>query len=116
MISAQCPECQSGANSNKRGCGPPVKAQATARVDVPHSPRVSCVDQGVQHECKFLLRMLGYVLVLVRQTDRDLESSSTRRRVNARICAQRATDRDLESVFVKRKVNARNMCSPFNRP
>ena len=35
VISAQCPECQSGANSNKRGCGPPVKAQATARVDVP---------------------------------------------------------------------------------
>ena len=32
-----------------------------------HGPRVSCVDQGVQHECKFLLRMLGYVLVLVRQ-------------------------------------------------
>ena len=26
-----------------------------------HSPRVSCVDQGVQHKCKFLLRTLGYV-------------------------------------------------------
>ena len=35
VISAQCSECHSGANSNKRGCGPPVKAQATARVDVP---------------------------------------------------------------------------------
>ena len=31
VISAQCLVCQSGANSNKRGCGPPVKAQATAR-------------------------------------------------------------------------------------
>ena len=28
-------ECQSGVNSNKRGCGSPVKAQASARVDVP---------------------------------------------------------------------------------
>ena len=27
-----------------------------------HSPRVSRVDHGVQHVCKFLLRMLGFVL------------------------------------------------------
>ena len=75
------------------------------------------------HVCKFLLRMLGYVLhkqptvvlrvsssrevnawiCAQRATDRDLEGVFF---ANAWICAQRATDRDLESVFVKRKVNA----------
>ena len=80
-------------SSNKCGCGSLVKAQATARVGRAHSPRVSCVDQGVQHVCKFLLRMLGYVLH--RQTDRDPQSFN----VNAWICAQRATDRDLESFM-----------------
>ena len=48
VISAQCSECHSDVNLNKRGCGPPVKAQATARVDVPTAR-------------EFLFRMLGYV-------------------------------------------------------
>ena len=57
-----------------------------------HSSRVSCVDQGVQHVCKFLLRTLGYVhsgppTVILRVF------------VNAWICTQRATDRDLQCVF-----------------
>ena len=72
VISAQCPECQSGANSNKRGCGPPVKAQATARVDVPTARVFPAVDS----------RSPTRVQVFV---------------ANAWICAQRATDRDLES-------------------
>ena len=61
VISVQCAECHKNVNSNKRGCGSLVKAQARARVDVPTARVFSCVDQGVQHECKFLLRMLGYV-------------------------------------------------------
>ena len=40
--------------------------------------------------------MLGYAL---EATDRDLESVSAMKKVNARICARSTTDRDLESVF-----------------
>ena len=67
-----------------------------------HSPRVSCVDQGVQHVCKFLLRMLGYVLVrqptvILRRKSECLDTltiESLRREVNAWICAPRSTDHD----------------------
>ena len=55
--------------------------------------------------CKFLLRMLGYVLA------RQPTVILTQKKVNARICAQSTTDRELESVFVRRKVNAW-ICEP----
>ena len=75
-----------------------------------HSPRVSCVDQGVQHECKFLLRTLGYVhsgqpTVILGQ-----------RKVNAWTCARHSTDHDLESVFVKFQRECLDMCLSDNRP
>ena len=41
--------------------------------------------------------MLGYVHS--QTTDRDLESVSAMKKVNAWICARHSTDRDLESVF-----------------
>ena len=58
-----------------------------------HSLRVSHVDQGVQHVCKFLLRMLGFVhsgqpTVIFRVFV-----------ANARICAHQSTDHDLANVI-----------------
>ena len=79
VISAQCPECQSGANSNKRGCGPPVKAQATARVDVPTArvfPAWSKESNTSASFCCERLDMLGYPLV--RQPTVILRVSSSR--------------------------------------
>ena len=81
----QCSECHKDVNSNKRGSGSLVKAQATARVDV--STANTCASFG----CECLDMCLA---------DPDLECSSTRRRVNAWICARRASDRDLESFNV----------------
>ena len=41
-----------------------MKAQASARVDVPTAPVFfGRADKGVQHVCKFFVRMLGHVLV-----------------------------------------------------
>ena len=59
VISAQCHECQSDADSNKRGCGVPAQAQASARVDVPTArvPRGPRSPTRVQ----VFVRMLGYV-------------------------------------------------------
>ena len=51
-------ECHKDVNSNKLGCGSPVKAQATARVDVP-TGRVFPVWTMEAN----MSRMLGYVLV-----------------------------------------------------
>ena len=101
MISAQCPECQSGVISNKRGCGSPAKAQATARVDVP-TARVFRVWTKESNTCAVQVFVANAWICTCQATDRDPESFN----VNAWICAQRGTDRDLESVFVKRKVNA----------
>ena len=92
----QCPECQSGANSNKRECGPLVKAQAAARVDVP-TARVFLVWTKESNTSASFVANAWICACACQATDRDLESSTTRRRVNAWICAQRATDRDLES-------------------
>ena len=51
MISAQCPECQSDVNSNKRVCGSPVKTQASARVDVPRAPFSFAVRTKESNTC-----------------------------------------------------------------
>ena len=53
-LAQSCTDWLSNVSLNQRGCGSPVKAQAqaSAQVDVPTAP----------HVCKFLLRMLGYVL------------------------------------------------------
>ena len=65
MISVQCPECQSDVNSNKRGCGSLVKAQASARVDMPTDSFFFCcsADQGVQHECKLVCECFEMCMV-----------------------------------------------------
>ena len=107
MIFAQCSECQRGENSNKHGSGSPVKAQASARVDVPTVLFFFSADQGVQHVCKFLCECLD---TCTRATDRDLESSSGRRKANAWIRGRQATDRDLASKRCE-KVNAW-ICAP----
>ena len=47
----------------EESCGSPVKAQASALVDVPTAPFFLCsADQGVQHMCKFLCECLGMYL------------------------------------------------------
>ena len=94
-----------------------------------HSPRVSCVDQGVQHECKFLLRTLGYVhsrqptvilRVFLRMFGYAHSGQPTvilgQRKVNAWTCARHSTDHDLESVFVKFQRECLDMCLSDNRP
>ena len=50
------------------------------------------MDHGVEHVCKFLLRMLGYA-------HSGQPTVIFRVFVNAWICAQRATDRDLQSFL-----------------
>ena len=119
MISAQCPECQSDVNSNKRGCGSPAQAQASARVDVP-TARVfpawtmesnmsasfcvdawMCAPQATDRDPQSF--NVNAWKCARRTTDRDPESFC----VNDWICTCQATDRDLQSVSVKRKVNAR---------
>ena len=92
MISAQCSECQSNVNSNKRGCGPPVKAQASARVDVPTARVFPAWTMESNMSASFCVNAW---ICAPQATDRDPQSFN----VNAWICAQRATDRDLESVF-----------------
>ena len=90
VISAQCPECQSDANSNKRGCGTPVKAQASARVDVP----TARVFPAWTKESNACASFPANARICVHQsTDRYLESFN----VNAWICTCQATDRDLET-------------------
>ena len=74
-----------------RLCGPPVKAQATARVDVP-TARVFPVWTKESNTCTSFLLANAWICAQ-RATDRDLESLFA----NAWICAQRATDRDLET-------------------
>ena len=94
-----------------------MKAQATARVDVP-TARVFpawtmesnmsasfcvnawiCAPQATDRDPQSF--NVNAWICAQRATDRDLESFA-----NAWICTCQATDRDLESVFVKRKVNA----------
>ena len=92
---AQCPECQSDANSNKHGCGTPAQAQASARVDV-HTARVF---PAWTTESNMSASFRANAQICVHQsTDRDLESFN----VNAWICAQSTTNRDFETE----KVNA----------
>ena len=57
-------------------------------------------DQGVQHVCKFCANAWTRAR---RATDRDLESSSTRRKTNAWICALLTTDHDPASVIPNKK-------------
>ena len=118
MISAQCPECRSGVNSNKRGCGSLVKAQASARVDVP-TARVFpawtmesnmsaifcwnawiCAPQATDRDPQSS-NVTAWICTC-QATDRDPQSFN----VNAWICTCQANDSDLESVSIKRKVNA----------
>ena len=46
----------------EESCGSPVKAQASAGVDVPTALFFCSVDQGVQHVCKFLCECLAMCL------------------------------------------------------
>ena len=82
MISAQCPECQSDVNSNKRGCGSPAQAQATAREDVPTARVFPAWTKESNMSASF--------------------------RANAWICVHQSTDRDLESF----NVNDAWICAP----
>ena len=90
MTFAQCPECQSDASSNKRGCGTLAQAQAPARVDVP-TARVFPAWTNESNACASF-RANAWISVH-QSTDRDPESFN----VNAWICACQATDRDLET-------------------
>ena len=91
MISAQCSECHSDVNSNKRGCGSLAQAQASARVDVP-TARMFPVWTKESNTCA------SAWICTRRATDRDPEIFN----VNAWICAQSTTDRDLEKVSSSR--------------
>ena len=65
-----------GVKDEEGGCGSLVKAQASARVDVPTVSFFFCsADHGVHHVCKVFFRMLG-----CQATDRDLERVSAVRR------------------------------------
>ena len=57
------PECQSDVNSNKRGCGTLVKAQAPARVDVPTALFFLQCGPRSPTRVQVFVRMLEYVLV-----------------------------------------------------
>ena len=100
-ISAQCPECQRDVNSNKRGSRSLVKAQATARVDVPTAPFSFAVRVK---ESKTSASFCANAWVCACQTtDHDLESSNTMKKVNAWICAAPTTDHDPTSVIHDKK-------------
>ena len=92
MISAQCSECHSDVNSNKRGCGSPVKAQAqaSARVDVPTARVFPAWTEESNTSASCCCECLDMCLSGNRP---DLVSFN----VNARMCAQSTTDRDLET-------------------
>ena len=62
-----------------------------------HSPRV--FPLGPRSPTRVQVFVANAWICAQRVTDRDLESSSARRKVNARICAHQSTDRDLESVL-----------------
>ena len=100
VISAQCPECQSDVNSNKRGCGTNAQAQASARVDVPTARVFPAWTMESNMSASFCTN--GWICAC-QATDRDLESVFVKRKVNAWICAQSATDRDLESFNLVRR-------------
>ena len=94
MISAQCPECHSGVNSNKRCCGTPAQAQASARVDVPTARVFPAWTMESYMSASFCVNAW---ICAPQATDRDPQSFN----VNAWICARRATDRDLERVSTR---------------
>ena len=94
MILAQCSECQSDVNSNKRGCGSLAQAQASARVDVPTARVFPAWTKESNMSASFCVNAW---ICAPQATDRDSEGF----RANAWICACQATDRDPESVFVK---------------
>ena len=74
VISAECPECRSDVNSNKRkhGCGTQTQAQASERVDVPTARVFPAWTMESNMSASFC--------------------------TNAWICGCQATDRDLERV------------------
>ena len=76
-----CYECHSDVNLNKRGCGSPAQAQASARVDVP-TARVFPVWTKESNTCASFVANAW--ICAQSTTDRDLESFN----VNAWICAQ----------------------------
>ena len=79
-----------------------MKAQATARVDVPTARVFPAWPKESNTSASFCCERLDMCTAGNRRA---------RRKVNAWICTCQATDRGLESVFVKIKVNAR-ICAP----
>ena len=90
VISAQCSERHSDVNSNKRGCGSPAQAQASARVDVPTARVFPAWTMESDMSARFCTN--AWICALS-TTDRDLENFN----VNAWIRTCQATDRDLET-------------------
>ena len=109
MISAWCPERQSDLNSNKRGCGTPAQAQASARVDVPTAPFSFAVRNKESNTCASFCADAW--MRACQATDRKLERVSAVKKVNAWTCALLTTDRDLECSSTMKKVNAW-ICAP----
>ena len=86
-----------------------MKAQASARVDVPTARVFPVWTMESNMSASFCVNAW---ICAPQATDRDPQSFN----VNAWICAQRATDRDLESVFVKRESECLDTCTIDNRP
>ena len=86
-----------------------MKAQASARVDVPTAPFFFCSeDHGVQHVCKFFCECLPTCLS---GTDRDLERVSAVKRVNAWICTLRTPTMILQVTSpIRRKICNNCIC------
>ena len=76
-------------NSNKRGCGSPAQAQASARVDVPVFPAWTMESNMSASFC------VNAWICAPQATDRDPQKFN----VNAWKCARLATDRDLQTIM-----------------
>ena len=107
-------ECQSDGNSSKPGCGSPVKAQASARVDVPTAPFSFAVLTKESNACTSFCANAW--MCICQGTDRDLEIVGVVKKMNDWICTSPTTDHDPASDNPDRKRNYATMvflCGPI---
>ena len=84
-----------------RSCGSHVKAQASARVDVPTAPHYVAVRTKESNSCVQVFQENAWICARP-TTHRDLESQR-HEKVNAWIWARPTTHHDLESVIPDKK-------------
>ena len=85
----------------EENCGSLVKAQASARLDVPTAP-VFFLQCGPRRPTRVQVFANAWTRAC-QATDRDLERVNAVKKVNAWICALLATDRDPASVIPDKK-------------